>query len=112
MSSTDEQMAERRRKNFAVRAEAAHHPEFDGEKAIYITYNGFQENPINLAPHEARKLYDLLGAEFGFSTPTKADVDALKLYGPHAGGMVHGHGRFALIDDVYSLIPISRARLA
>jgi hypothetical protein len=65
MSSTDEQMAERRRKNFAIRAEPMREPDFDGEKLIHYTYNGSREYAMQLAPHEARKLYDLLGAEFG-----------------------------------------------
>jgi hypothetical protein len=74
MSSTDEQMAERRRKNFAVRAGRAQDPDFDGEKSIHWTYNGNQEYNIQLAPHEARKLYDLLAAEFGFGSQQAPDT--------------------------------------
>lgn len=53
-------------KNFGVRAEPTREPEFDGEKTIYVTKNGRQEYPTSLAPHEARKLFDLLRAEFKF----------------------------------------------
>jgi hypothetical protein len=64
--STDEQSRERRMKNFAVRAEPTREPDFEGEKTIYVTKNGRQEYPTSLAPHEARKLFDLLRDEFGF----------------------------------------------
>ncbi|MEM8519034.1 hypothetical protein [Janthinobacterium sp. CAN_S7] len=64
--STDEQSRQRRMKNFGVRAEPTREPEFDGEKTIYVTKNGRQEYPTSLAPHEARKLFDLLRAEFKF----------------------------------------------
>ena len=57
----------RRLKSFAVRAEPTRHPDFKYEKSILITYNGRQEYPFELAPHEARKVYDLLAAEFGFA---------------------------------------------
>jgi len=60
--------------NFAVRAEPGRFPEFDSEKTVYVTYNGRQEYPIPLAPHEARKLFDLLAAEFGFAPPAAAPV--------------------------------------
>lgn len=64
--TTDEQSRERRMRNFAVRAELTREPDFEGEKTIYLTKNGRQEYPTSLAPHEARKLFDLLRAEFGF----------------------------------------------
>ena len=64
--STDEQSRQRRMANFAVRAEPAREPDFEDEKTIYVTYNGRQEYPTSLAPHEARKLFDLLRQEYGF----------------------------------------------
>lgn len=65
--STDEQSRQRRMKNFAVRAEPLQEPEFVGEKTILVTYNGRQEYPTVLAPHEAKKLFDLLRKEFDLS---------------------------------------------
>lgn len=62
----------RRERNFAVRAEPSREPDFVGEKTIYTTHNGRQEYPTPLAPHEARKLFDLLAAEFGFGAPAQA----------------------------------------
>lgn len=56
-----------REANFAVRAQPALDPLFDGEKTIYVTYNGHQEYPTTLAPHEARKLFELLRTEFNLS---------------------------------------------
>ena len=64
--STDDESRQRRIKNFAVRAEPTREPDFIGEKTILVTYNGRQEYPTALAPHEARKLFDLLRSEFNF----------------------------------------------
>ena len=64
--STQEEMAQYRRDNFGVRVEPARHPDFENEKTFFFTQNGRQEQPISLAPHEARKLFDLLRAEFNF----------------------------------------------
>ena len=55
------------RQNFAVRAEPTREPDFLGEKTVHITYNGRQWYPTPLGPDEARKLVDLLCAEFNFA---------------------------------------------
>ena len=64
--STQEELAQHRRENFAVRVEQARHPDFENEKTFFFTTNGRQEQPVSLAPHEARKLFDLLRCEFNF----------------------------------------------
>lgn len=63
----DPDMCARRVKNFTVRAEPTREPDFKGEKSILLSYNGRQEYTTALAPHEARKVYDLIGSEFGFT---------------------------------------------
>ena len=63
-----------REQHFAVRAEPSRDPAFDGERTIQLTCNGLQEYPVTLAPHEARKLFDLLGAEFGFLEDAAEDA--------------------------------------
>lgn len=64
--STPEEMAQYRRENFGIRVEPSRYPDFENEKTFFITQNGRQEQPLSLAPHEARKFFDLLRAEFGF----------------------------------------------
>lgn len=81
-----------RKANFAVRAEPAREPDFDGQKTIYLTYNGRQDYPISLAPHEARKLYDLLAAEFGFAPPVAELAAAPRhTYASIANGLIGKH---------------------
>jgi hypothetical protein len=60
----DNKGRERRRKNFAVRVEPTRDPDFEGEQTLSFTYNGRQEYPMALAPHEAQQVVDALRAAF------------------------------------------------
>jgi hypothetical protein len=67
--STEEEMREYRREHFAARIETPRDGMslFDGEKVLRITHNGRQDVAVvSMAPHEARVVYDLLRAGFGF----------------------------------------------
>jgi hypothetical protein len=61
----DEKWCARRQRAFGVRAEPTREPDFVGEKTVYVTHNGRQEYPLNLAPHEAALLISALRREFG-----------------------------------------------
>ncbi|AVA38289.1 MULTISPECIES: hypothetical protein [Cupriavidus] len=69
----DEQMhtmREHRRKNFGITSAQMRQGEelFEGERVYRVTYNGSQDAAVvSLAPHEARKFFDLLAKDFGFS---------------------------------------------
>ena len=68
--STEDEMREYRRKNFAARIETPNDGMglFEGEKVLYVTHNGRQDVAVlSLAPHEARAVYDLLRAEFALA---------------------------------------------
>jgi hypothetical protein len=62
--TTCKEMRDHRTEHFTVRAEPTRDALFDGEKTVYITYNGRQEYPLTLAQHEARQLFELLRTEF------------------------------------------------
>ncbi len=58
-----------RQKNFAFTSEPVRGDfiMFEGERVYRFTQNGYQETAVlSLAPHEARQLFDRLGADFGF----------------------------------------------
>jgi len=55
---------QRRIENFTARIEPTFEPDFEGEKTLVVSYNGRQEYRTALSPAEARKVFDLLRAEF------------------------------------------------
>ncbi|AMR77981.1 hypothetical protein [Cupriavidus nantongensis] len=69
----DEQMRtmrEHRRKNFGITSAQVRDGDelFEGERVYRLTYNGYQEAAVlSLAPHEARKFFELLAKDFGFA---------------------------------------------
>ncbi|RWA45708.1 hypothetical protein AU476_01370 [Cupriavidus sp. UYMSc13B] len=63
-------MREHRRKNFGITSAQVRDGDelFEGERVYRLTYNGFQEAAVvSLAPHEARKFFELLAKDFGFA---------------------------------------------
>jgi hypothetical protein len=63
--AAEDMIRQNRLRNFAITIEPCKGPVFAGEKIFRLTYNGHQDVPIALAPHEAKALYTLLAAEFG-----------------------------------------------
>lgn len=107
MLRADDEMRQRREKNFRVRAEPQEgmFKEFEGEKRILISYNGRQDYPFALAPHEARKLYALLAAEFGLNNwepielaPRDGTELLLTRWTPECGYGITDFGAWELIE--------------